>query len=86
MQDTTLFETILGITEPWHVGRVELKTDDRRVDLWLEHDATRWPCPDSALCLCGCCQRGIVRAIREFFAASVISSVITLAKPENGSE
>ena len=46
MQDTKLFETILGITEPWHVGRVELKTDDRRVDLWLEHDAMRWPCPE----------------------------------------
>ena len=46
MQDTKLFETILGITAPWHVGRVELKTDEQRVDLWLEHDPTRWPCPD----------------------------------------
>jgi len=27
MQDTTLFETILGITTPWHVARVELKTE-----------------------------------------------------------
>ena len=32
MQDTKLFETILGITAPWHVARVELKTDDQRVD------------------------------------------------------
>ena len=46
MQDTTLFETILGIAAPWHVTRVELKTDDQRVDVWLEHEATRWPCPD----------------------------------------
>ena len=45
MRDTKLFETILGITTPWHVARVELKTDDKRVDLWLEHDWTRWPCP-----------------------------------------
>jgi len=38
MQDTKLFETILGITTPWHVARVELKTEDKRVDLWLEHE------------------------------------------------
>src|SRR2546422_2872797 len=46
MQDTKLFETILGITTPWYVARVELKTEDKRVDLWLEHEPTRWPCPD----------------------------------------
>ena len=46
MRDTRLFETILGITAPWHVARVELKTDDQRVDLWLEHESTRWPCPE----------------------------------------
>ena len=46
MRDTKLFETILGITTPWHVARVELKTEDKRVDLWLEHEPTRWPCPE----------------------------------------
>ena len=46
MQDTKLFETILGITTRWHVARVELKTEDKRVDLWLEHEATRWSCPE----------------------------------------
>ncbi len=46
MQDTKLFETILGITAPWQIARVELKTEDKRVDLWLEHEPTRWPCPD----------------------------------------
>ena len=46
MQDTKLFETILGITSPWHISRVELQTDERRVDLWLEHEPTRWPCPE----------------------------------------
>ena len=45
MLDTKLFETILGITTPWHVARVELKTEDKRVDLWLEHEPTRWPGP-----------------------------------------
>lgn len=53
MQDTTLFETILGITVPWRVARVELKPDERRVDLWLEHDATRWPCPDCGELMAG---------------------------------
>jgi transposase len=46
VQDTKLFETILGIAVPWHVARVELKTDAKRVDLWLEHDPTRWRCPE----------------------------------------
>ncbi len=46
MQDTKLFETILGITTPWHVARVELKTEDQRVEVWLEHEPTRWPCPE----------------------------------------
>ena len=53
MQDTTLFETILGITTPWHVARVELKTDEKRVDLWLEHEPTRWPCPECGELLAG---------------------------------
>jgi len=46
MQDTKLFETILGITTPWHVARVELQPDAQRVDLWLAHGPTRWPCPE----------------------------------------
>ena len=46
MQDTKLFETILGLTAPWHVARVELKTEANRVDLFLEHDPARWPCPE----------------------------------------
>ena len=46
MQDTTLFETILGLTAPWQVARVELKADEQRVEVWLEHQATRWRCPE----------------------------------------
>jgi transposase len=53
VQDTKLFETILGITSPWHISRVELQTDERRVDLWLEHEATRWPCPECETELAG---------------------------------
>lgn len=53
MQDTKLFETILGITAPWHIARVELKTAEKRVDLWLAHDPTRWPCPECGTDLAG---------------------------------
>lgn len=49
MQDTKLFETILGIQAPWSIDRVTLDTSEQRVDLWAEHrDATRWPCPECA--------------------------------------
>ncbi len=47
MQDTKLFETILGIQSPWKIGRVVLDTEGERVDLWAEHaEDTRWPCPE----------------------------------------
>jgi len=46
MQDTKLFETILGLQAPWHIARVALDTATARVDLWAEHDDTRWPCPE----------------------------------------
>ena len=53
MQDTKLFETILGITAPWHIARVELKTAEKRVDLWLAHESTRWSCPECEADLAG---------------------------------
>ena len=46
MQDTKLFETILGSQAPWHISRVALDTTGERVDLWAEHADTRWPCPE----------------------------------------
>ena len=46
MQDTKLFETILGLQAPWHIARVELDAATQRVDLWAEHADTRWPCPE----------------------------------------
>jgi transposase len=48
MQDTTLFETILGLQAPWHIVRVELDAATQRVDLWAAHDDTRWSCPECA--------------------------------------
>jgi transposase len=47
MQDTKLFETILGIQAPWHISRVVLSPTEERVDLWAKHDdGVRWPCPE----------------------------------------
>ena len=49
MQDTKLFETILGIQAPWGISRVVLDTSGERVDLWVEHEAdARWACPECA--------------------------------------
>jgi transposase len=46
MQDTKLFETILGLQAPWHIARVALDTSGERVDLWVEHAAdAAWACP-----------------------------------------
>ena len=41
MQDTKLFETILGIQAPWRISRVALDTTGERVDLWAEHGGER---------------------------------------------
>lgn len=53
MQDTKLFDTILGLQAPWHISRVALDTGTQRVDLWAEHDDTRWACPECATPLAG---------------------------------
>ena len=47
MQDTTLFETILGLQAPWPIARVALDTSGERVALWVEHAAdAAWACPE----------------------------------------
>jgi len=49
VQDTKLFETILGLQVPWRISRVALDTATQRVDLWVEHAAdVRWTCPECA--------------------------------------
>jgi transposase len=46
MQDTRLYEQILGLSDPWKIGRVELNVVDQKVDLWVEHRAdASWNCP-----------------------------------------
>ena len=54
MQDTKLFETILGLQAPWQVARVALDTAQQRVDVWVEHrEGTSWTCPECERAL-GC--------------------------------
>lgn len=46
MQDTALYQHLLGLKSPWSVSRVELNVKEQRVDIWAEHptEAT-WSCP-----------------------------------------
>jgi transposase len=47
MRDTQLYQQILGLAEPWFVGRVELKMEEGRVDIFVEHQAEAgWQCPE----------------------------------------
>jgi transposase len=39
MKDTQLYQQILGLSEPWLVERVDLKMDQQRVDIFVEHRA-----------------------------------------------
>ena len=47
MRDTDLYRHLLGLVDPWSVGRVELDITTQRVDVWVEHPkGHRWPCPE----------------------------------------
>lgn len=47
MQDNDLYSQILGIREPWRVGRVDLKLGAGEVHVYLAHDAGHsWTCPE----------------------------------------
>ena len=37
MRDTQLYQQILGLAEPWFVDRVELKMEEGRVDIYVDH-------------------------------------------------
>lgn len=49
MQDTALYQYLLGLKSPWTVSRVNLDVKAQRVDVWAEHpgDAS-WECPQCA--------------------------------------
>jgi transposase len=47
MQDRDLYAQILGIREPWHVDRVELKLAEGEVHVHLNHgEGLQWNCPE----------------------------------------
>jgi hypothetical protein len=39
VQDTKLFEMILGLQATWSVSRVAFETAQERVDVWVAHAA-----------------------------------------------
>jgi transposase len=49
MQDTALYQYLLGLQSPWTVSRVNLDMNGQRVDVWAEHpEDTAWVCPHCA--------------------------------------
>jgi transposase len=46
MQDTALYQYLLGLKSPWTVSRVELNVKGQCVDVWAEHpEGASWACP-----------------------------------------
>ena len=46
MQDTALYQYLLGLQSPWTVSRVNLDVNGQRVDVWAEHpENAAWVCP-----------------------------------------
>ncbi len=46
MQDTALYQHLLGLQSPWTVSRVARDINGQRVDVWAEHPKdVGWVCP-----------------------------------------
>lgn len=49
MQDTALYQYLLGLQSPWTVSRVNLDANRQCVDVWAEHpEEATWVCPHCA--------------------------------------
>jgi transposase len=49
MQDTALYQYLLGLQSPWTVSRVNLDVNRQCVDVWAEHpEGESWACPHCA--------------------------------------
>ena len=47
MQDTTLYEYLLGLKTPWSVRTVEMNVQEQKVDVWAAHpEDASWECPE----------------------------------------
>mgnify|MGYP001593934189 FL=1 len=52
MQDTALYQYLLGLKSPWTVSRVGLDVNGQRVDVWAEHpEDAAWECPQCSTML-----------------------------------
>jgi transposase len=52
MRDTALFSRLLGLANPWQVGRVAVSSEPEQVDVFLEHQRRgRFTCPECGLLL-----------------------------------
>ncbi len=52
MQDTALYQYLLGLQSPWTVSRVNLDVNAQRVDVWAAHPAdAAWACPHCSIVL-----------------------------------
>jgi len=46
MQDTALYQYLLGLKSPWSVSRVDLNVKGQCVEVWAEHpEGASWACP-----------------------------------------
>src|SRR3970282_2280609 len=46
MQDTALYQYLLGLKSPWSVSRVDLNVKGQCVEVWAEHpEGAWWACP-----------------------------------------
>jgi transposase len=47
MQDTGLYQQLLGLKSPWSVSQVDLDIKQQRVDVWVDHEKeAAWTCPE----------------------------------------
>ena len=47
MNDTQLYEQILGLAPPWRVAGITLKKDLRQIEIEVVCDETVWPVPSA---------------------------------------
>jgi len=46
MRDKDLYQTLLGLADPWFVERVELALPKQQVHVWVAHGEHGWLCPE----------------------------------------
>lgn len=46
MQDKDLYQKLLGLSDPWHVARVELALAKGQIHVWVEHGEHGWKCSE----------------------------------------